>query len=126
MHDDFQPGSLDEDDAATMVAQLRERLDDATLARAMGVRESELDLVAAGYQPKPEALQRLRLLHEAVSRTEDLRDPGALLAALGASVDPSGRMPLSLMPNFRMYLIAFLVLDALVVGGAVVAFLILR
>ena len=40
-------------------------------------------LVAALSAPaEPQAAERLRLLHEVASRTEDLEDPGALLAAL--------------------------------------------
>jgi hypothetical protein len=111
----------DADDAATMVAELRGRLDDATLARALGVKRSELEMIAAGYPAKADAAKRLRMLHELGSTTDDLRDPEALLTGLGMTEDVSGRLPFALVPRLKTYLIAFLVIDTVVFLGFMVA-----
>ena len=111
----------DADDAATMVAELRGRLDDATLARALGVKRSELEMIVAGYPAKADAAKRLRMLHELGSTTDDLRDPEALLTGLGMTEDVSGRLPFALAPRLKTYLVAFLVIDAVVFLGFMVA-----
>jgi len=126
MGEGFDPERADADDVASMVAELQVRLDRETLARALGVTRSELDLIAAGYTPEPRALERLRLLYDLASRVEDLGSPEALAATLGLPAAPGSTLPLALMPRLKTFLVAFVVLDALVFAGVVVAYVLLR
>jgi hypothetical protein len=115
------------DDFAGMLAVLEQRLDRDTIARAIGVRTSELELVAIGHAPPGDAAERLKLLHDFAQRAEgDLSDPATLLAAAGMpTTDGQLTIPISLMPRIKTFFIAFLVLDALVFG-AIVVFAVLR
>jgi hypothetical protein len=127
VQDGFDVDTPDADDFASMLADLQNRLDRATLARAIGVKPSELDLIAAGYAPEPEAAERLRLLHGLSGQTEDLRDPQGLLEGMGL-VPKGGRVPLelALLSRFKPYIVAFLVLDAIVFGAFVLVFVLVR
>jgi len=116
----------DADDVATMVAELTTRLDRSTIARALGIRPEEVDVIGAGYVPEPEVVERLRLLYRVSESADDLRDPKALLAALGVDADSEAALPFALLPRLKTYLVAFLVADAAVLVGIVVAFVLLR
>ena len=116
-----------EDDFAGMLASLEGRLDRTTIARAIGVPQSELELVAIGHAPPDDAAERLRLLYDFAQRaTGDLSDPRTLLEAAGMpTTEGQLTIPLSLVPRMKTFFIAFLVFDALAFG-AIVLFVALR
>lgn len=111
-----------EDDLAGMVAALEGRIEREALARAIGVTRSELDLVAIGHAPSPDAAQRLRVLYDASRRTEGrLDDPQALTESLGV-LSPKGELmvPISFLPRMKKALIAFFVVDAIIFATVLV------
>ena len=113
-----------EDDFAAMLARLDERMERRKLARALGVKTSELDLIAIGHAPKPETANRLRVVY-ALSQKADgsLDDSQELMKSLGV-LSPRGdvMVPLSLMPRIKTFFIAFVVVDALVFAALLVYF----
>jgi hypothetical protein len=117
----------DEDDYAGMLAELESRLDRSTIAHAIGVRESELELVSVGHAPLGNAAERLKMLYDLAQRAEgDLSDPRTLLEAAGMpTTEGQLAIPLSLVPRLKTFFIGFLVFDALVFG-AIVLFVALR
>jgi hypothetical protein len=116
-----------EDDYAGMLAELESRLDRSTIANAIGVRESELELVSVGHAPPGNAAERLKMLYDLAQRAEgDLSDPRTLLGAAGVpTTEGQVTIPLSLVPRMKTFFIGFLVFDALVFGG-IVLFVALR
>jgi hypothetical protein len=124
--EDVFEGEAAPENEATIVAELRERLDRHTLARALGVKPAELEMIAAGYPAKPQTVERLHLLHQVASRTEDLKDPGALLAALDFGSESGRSLSFALVPCLKTYLIAFVIIDALVFAGFVLALFLLQ
>jgi hypothetical protein len=117
-----------EDDYAGMLAELESRLDRSTIANAIGVRESELELVSVGHAPPGNAAERLKMLYDLAQRAEkgDLSDPRTLLEAEGVpTTEGQVTIPLSLVPRMKTFFIGFLVFDALVFGG-IVLFVALR
>ena len=115
-----------EDDFAAMLGALDGMIGRRKLARALGVKPSELDLIAIGHTPTPEAAKRLRALYALAQRTEGtLHDPGMLARSFAASSDGELMVPLSLVPRMKAYFIAFVVIDALIFG-AVMIFFVLR
>jgi hypothetical protein len=126
--DVYGPESPDQDDHAAMLAALEPRLDRRTLARVLGVKQPELDLIAIGHTPAADAGERLRALYAIAGQTEGrLDDPQALLRALGVTPAAGGPLvPLSLLPRLKKFVIAFVVLDALVFGALFVAFALFR
>jgi hypothetical protein len=125
MDDGFTPEEREED-PATMVTELGQRLDRETLARLIGVKPSELDMIGAGHAPKAKAAERLRLLYELSAKTDDLDDPAAVMAALGPRGGSRGMFPFALVPRLRRYVLGFLLLDTLVFVGFLVLGFLLR
>jgi hypothetical protein len=116
-----------EDDYAGMLAELESRLDRSAIANAIGVRESELELVSVGHAPPGDAAGRLKMLYDLAQRAEgDLSDPRTLLEAAGMpTTEGQVTIPLSLVPRMKTFFVGFLVFDALVFG-AIVLFVALR
>jgi hypothetical protein len=111
---------------AAMVAELSQRLDHATLARALGVKPSELDMIGAGYPANRDAAARLRVLYRLASTTDDLTDPSALVAALGLTDSSEQSLTFALFPRLKTFLIAFVVIDVLVFLGFTLVLVLLR
>jgi hypothetical protein len=116
-----------EDDYAGMLAELESRLDRSTIAHAIGVHESELELVSVGHAPPGNAAERLKMLYDLTQGAEgDLSDPRTLLEGAGMPTSEGHvTIPLSLVPRMKTFFIGFLVFDALVFG-AIVLFVALR
>jgi hypothetical protein len=110
-----------EDDYAGMLAELEGRLDRSTIAQAIGVRESDLELVSVGHAPPGNAAERLKKLYDLAQRAEgDLSDPRTLLEAAGMrTAEGQLTIPLSLVPRMKSFFVGFLVFDALVFGAIV-------
>jgi hypothetical protein len=119
--DGFDHEEPAEDDFAGMLASLEGRLDRSTIARALGARESDLELIAIGHAPNAETGERLRTLYGIARQTEgDLTDPKTFLEAAGMPTTGSSLMiPISLVPRLKTFVVAFLVVDAIVVGVVV-------
>lgn len=116
-----------EDDFAGMLSSLEGRLDRSTIARALGAQESDLELIAIGHAPNAETGERLRMLYGIARQTEgDLSDPTTLLEAAGMPTTGGSLMiPISLVPRLKTFVVAFLVVDA-IVFGVVVLVLVVR
>jgi hypothetical protein len=125
--DGFDSEAPAEDDFAGMLASLQPRLDRSTIAHAVGVEESELELIAIGHAPTAEAGARLKMLYDLAQRTDgDLSDPATLLKAAGVDVSGSRLMiPVQLVPRLKTFFIAFLVFDA-ILFGVLFLFLVVR
>ena len=126
--DEYGSESPAEDDFAAMLASLDGRIERRELARALGVKKSELDLIEIGHAPKPETADRLRAVYALSQRTEgNLDDPRELMKSLGAlSSDGEVMVPLSLMPRIKTFFVAFVVIDAIVFAAVTVVFLLAR
>jgi hypothetical protein len=109
-----------DDDFAAMLGALDGVIGRRKLARAIGVKPSELDLIAIGHAPSPQAAKRLRSLYALAQRAEG--DPQVLARSLAASSDGELLVPLSLVPRMKTYLIAFVVVDALIFGAVMIVF----
>jgi hypothetical protein len=111
----FEPPAAD--DYAAMLASLDGRIERATLARALGVKTSELELISIGHAPKPGTAKRLRAVY-ALSQQAEGKIDDELVKSLDS--DSGVMIPLSLLPRLKTYVVAFVVVDALVFGALLV------
>jgi hypothetical protein len=98
--DEYGVEAAAEDDFSAMLGALDGMIGRRQLARALGVKPSELDLIAVGHTPTPEAAKRLRAFYALAQRAEGkLDDPRKLARSLAASSEGELMVPLSVVPR---------------------------
>ena len=124
VRDGFDVEDPSDDDFAGMLAVLDARLPRRTIAHAIGMQESDLELVAIGHAPSGDGAERLRALYELARRTDgDLGEPRTILEAAGMpTTDSRLLIPLALVPRKKTFFVLFLVFDAILLGFFVLVF----